>query len=117
MDLVETHAVIEMTVREQDGAHMEMAALNIVENEIGVRAGVDDGGVERCLVRDNVAIGLQVSDFDGFDEHESASFYSSLVSSRMVIGPLLTDSTSMSAPNSPVSTWNPASRQSAITRS
>ena len=71
IDLLQPHAVIEMAVREQNGAHMEMAALDIVENEIGVRAGVNDGGVERRFVRDDVAVGLQVSDFDGFDEHGS----------------------------------------------
>ena len=50
-------------------------------------------------------------------EKTAFHFHSSLVSSRMVTGPLLTDSTSISAPNSPVSTWNPLSRQSATTRS
>ena len=50
-------------------------------------------------------------------EKTAFHFHSSLVSSRMVTGPLLTDSTSISAPNSPVSTRNPLSRQSATTRS
>lgn len=71
---VDGAGVVIVAVREQDGAAGEVVVLEVVENGVGLVAGVDDGALERGLVRDDVAVGHEVPDGQTFDEHGVASF-------------------------------------------
>ena len=107
-----SHMVV-VPVGQEDRPAAETVLLQIVQNGVALVAGVDDGAVQGLLVGDYVAVGLQLPDRDGFDQH----IYSSFVSRRMVTGPSLTEATSISAPKTPVSTRKPRARHSAITSS
>ena len=102
-----------MRVSQHDGPAAEPVVLEVVEDDVRLRAGVYDRALERGLVGDDVAVGLKLPDGQGFDKHT----HSSSVSTSMVTGPSFTLSTSISAPKRPVSTLKPRSRQRAITRS
>ena len=71
---VDGTGVVVVAVREQDGAAGEVVVLEVVEDGVRLVAGVDDGALERGLVRDDVAVGHEVPDGQTFDEHGVASF-------------------------------------------
>ena len=105
--------MVEVAVREQDGDALEVVGLDVVEDGVGLVARVDDDAFERLLVGNDVAVGLDLTDGEGFDQHA----YSSFVSRSMVTGPSLTEATCISAAKTPVSTVKPLARHSATTSS
>ena len=107
------HMVI-VTVGQKNSPTAQVVFLQIVQNEIALVTGVDDGAVQGGFVGDHIAVGLQLAHRQGLDQHGS---YSSFVSSRMVKGPSFSERTSIFAPKTPVSTRKPRARHSAITRS
>ena len=58
-----------MGVREHDGAALEVVVFNVAKYGVALRAGVDNGALERVLVGDYVAVGLQVSHRESFYKH------------------------------------------------
>ena len=114
LDALHRADVVIVTVGQENGLAVQPVVLQIIEDGVALIAGVDDDALQRLLVGDHVAVGLQLTDRQRFDQH---SAYSSFVSKSMVTGPSFWLSTCMSAPNSPVWTTKPCSRQRAITSS
>ena len=106
--------MVVVAVGQENGLAVKPVILQIVEDGVALIAGVNDNALQRLFVGDHIAVGLQLADRQRFDQH---GFYSSFVSKSMVTGPSFWLSTCMSAPNSPVRTVKPCSRQRAITSS
>ena len=56
-----------MPVGEEDSFALQLVVLQIVQNPVGLVARVDDDAAEGFLVADDVAVGLQLADRQGFD--------------------------------------------------
>ncbi len=66
LDAVQADHVIDVRVGDDDGADFQMMALENFENFFGVVSGIDDDGVVRFRVSDDVAIALQHADGKNF---------------------------------------------------
>ena len=105
--------MVEVRVREQHRAAVELVVLQVVEDGARLVAGVYHGAVEAVLVRHDVAVRFKLPHGQGLYKHIQSSF----VSRMMVTGPSFTEATCISAPNCPVSTSKPRARHSAMTSS
>ena len=61
--------MVVVAVSEEDGLALQMVVFEIVQNPVRLVAGVDDDAAEGFLVADDVAVGLQLADREGFYEH------------------------------------------------
>ena len=73
-DGVHGPCVVEVPVGQQDVDALQTVLLQIVEDRRRVRAGVDHRAVQRRLVGDDVAVGLEGAEGKAFDEHGESPF-------------------------------------------
>ena len=69
LQICHAHGVVHVTVGEQNGHTLHVVALQIVQNHVGISAGVDDGGFHCGLIGENVAVGADEADLHGFNQH------------------------------------------------
>ena len=64
--------VVKVPVGQENGPAAQAVLLQVVQDGVALVAGVDDGAVQARLVGDHVAVGLQLADGYGLDQHFKA---------------------------------------------